>query len=241
MMGFGFGLVATRVEEIDITPRSDALRQNPYAPPAELFFREGESVIQSTICRLGKEIEEMPDGIMESPAKLAIFEVQAASYAALGELYYCRVSATSYKIGSVRSKKIQESIEYLKKSLQMVQQQLVEKLKEDAPRRRKSSQWDPLTVESLCSTAPRSLMQLQARTAKDLGKVYRFAERFSESPVLERKRDDILSFARAISSRLHFDDHPSLSNIKRLSLFRDLGSEHNVNQWLSENPLFENI
>jgi len=124
----------------------------------------------------------------------------------------------------------QSSIDQLKNSFDVLMNRLLKELGEASP-----------TVQMLCcEKALGSLLLLQVQTAKDLGKVYVLASRYSPGVSRTDGRNYML-FAQAVSVRLLGDRHPSTKNIKRLlnGLSPRLSSEFIydetvVDRWLSE-------
>lgn len=232
------GLGATNIRDVEVRPieggeeeaEMEVEEENIRRARVESrFFREGEAILKASIHAMEEEESELLTN-KESFKKCDLFEVKVATYAALGELHYCSASVESYFDFERVSRQTQKSIKFLKRSLCMVQERLVYLLGGKTP-----------TVQGICSIAPRSLLMLQARTAKDLGKVYQF----QGSQSLHRKGKIVLDYAFVISSRLHFKNHPSVSNIRRLCLGNlenaGVGSENDVDDWLSLNPLLESL
>merc|ERR1711862_352956 len=153
---------------------------------------------------------------------LELLEMRAATRAALGELFYCHATF-SYSHGSEFCRQLtDDAIKNLKLSLRLVHEKLV--IDEEI---------EP-TIQAFCtsSVVPRSLMLVQARTAKDLGIVCNFLG--TPAMVMEGKK--YFDFALAVNLRLHNDHHPSIVNIRRLSCMSvDTESEKledRVNQWM---------
>jgi len=178
------GLDATRKEDVIVR-----LSSNDVGFSAEGFFQEGELVLKSSIETL--LVEQQTDDSID------VLEILAGTYAALGELYYCKSSVTG------ASSKVKDSIRYLTLSLRLVHHRLV------------NEEGAELTIQAFCTRYPRSLMILQAQTAKDLGKVYHFSYRFA---TFDRSlfQQNILHFALIVSMQYYDDDHPSLANIIQL-------------------------
>lgn len=195
----------------DVTVR---LSSNDVGFSAEGFFQEGKLVLKSSIATLTVE--------QQNDSSIDMLEMLAGTYAALGELYYCESSATR------TSSKLKDSIRYLTSSLRLVHHRLVKVERIES------------TVQALCARSPRSLMILQAQTAKDLGKVYDFSRR---SAAFDRSsfQRNILHFALIVSMQYYNDDHPSLANIRRLGYIQGTKAslEKMVNQMLIDNFLPE--
>jgi len=181
---------------------------------AEGLFQEGELVLKSAIETL--TMEQQTDNSID------VLEMLAGVYAALGELYYCE-SSTTYA-----SSTLKDSIRYLTLSLRLVHHRLVKEERTE------------LTVQAICAKSPRSLMILQAQTAKDLGKVYHFSERIGTFDT-SLFQQNILHFALIVSMQYYNDDHPSLANIRRLGYIRETKAslEVKVNQMLNDDFLPE--
>jgi len=205
------GLNMTRKEDVIVR-----LSSNDVEFSAEGFFQEGELVLKSSIETLTVE--------QETDNSIDVLEMLAGTYAALGELYYCKSSATD------ASSELKDSIRYLTLSLRLVHHRLV------------NEEGIELTVQAFCARFPRSLMILQAQTAKDLGKVYNFSYRFA---TFDRSlfQQNILHFALIVSMQYYDDDHPSLANIGRLGYNNIRGTKASlevmVNQMLVDDFLPE--
>jgi len=190
-LGRALALLAQHVG-LNLTRKEDVivrLSSNDVGFSAEGFFQEGELVLKSSIESL--TVEQQTDNSFD------MLEMLAGTYATLGELYYCKSSVTG------ASSKLKDSIRYLTLSLRLVHHRLV------------NEEGIESTVQAFCARSPRSLMILQAQTAKDLGKVYHFSSEFA---TFDRSlfQQNILHFALIVSMQYYDDDHPSLANIRRL-------------------------
>lgn len=183
---------------------------------AKAFFQEGEHCLKTSIAVLTSE--------QETDDSFSLLEMLAGTYSALGELYYCLSSVAK------SSAALRDSIKYMTSSLRLVHSKLI------------TDHGIASNIQALCAASPRSLMMLQAQTAKDLGKVYHFSQRF---PRFNNSsfQPKILYFALVVSMQYHNHDHPSLENIKRLAHHGIQGTkadlEEEVNQMLINNFLPE--
>ena len=220
------GLEMAMMERIHVRPASPSqvghqgLLGVPDVDMARAFFNEGRRILNSSMQALFQLEDEAIDSL-----PMELLEVIVATRAAIGELNYCEASVYSYYSTQRCSSLTRDAIRDLKRSLRLAHTKFV------------IGQGIEPTIQAMCTSSalPRSLMLLQAQTAKDSGKVYGFADylQIMSSATEKEEGQLLLDFALAINLRLHGENHPSISNIRRLRQREDDTSlEDRVNQWL---------
>lgn len=157
----------------------------------------------------------------------------AYGHAVLGELFYCAASANATSSVPILASRVQSLV---KRSITRLRYALECAL--DTVRNT-----DGLSIQAILGQH-RSLVLFFIRSAKDLGKVYKYASNEARADqnfrVGEGLRDGLIffNFALVLSLNLYGEHHPSVANIRRLAHQRNLSIESKaleakLNSWLA--------